>query len=343
MRQGFVILSLIWLFSAVTVSAAEIKSFSVGELIRADEINSNFAELEQRISAAQPGASAQVVLDCSNPGGPLPVIPAQRPLTIQVVGECTYDELYLSGPGDVLIMGEPGDGGDFLTLNGLYATRGTHLHLFNLELRTGHFEAISGSSLSWDIECSGCVATWGMGAQGAVIAGGELNLAGVTLYPWQVPSDFGGTLGIRARGANVNLKDLNSQGVGLAAYGSNIHIEGRSGAFNGPMDVKGSAFFLACYQQSYCDPLALEVWASSAWIEGTPGARLLLVSSTAKLNLRGGSLRAIDVIGEFSNEEGGFGDVSASLENSRIRSEGGGINFSNEGSGGSLVNGVPIQ
>ena len=147
------------LITAASSNSAEIKSFSVGELIRADEINSNFTELEQRISSAQLGSAARVVLDCSNPGGPLPAIPAQRPLTIQVVGECTFDELYLSGPGDVQIVGEPGDGGDFLALNGLYATRGTHIHLFNLELRTGHFEANSGSSLSWDIECSGCVAS----------------------------------------------------------------------------------------------------------------------------------------------------------------------------------------
>ena len=88
--------------------------------------------------------------------------------------------------------------------------------------------------------------------------------------------------------------------------------------------------------------MAAEIWGSSAWIEGTPKQRLLLVSSSARVQMDGGSARALDVIGEFTNIDS-TQTANVSTENSRIRNEGGGINFSNEGSGGSLVNGVPIQ
>lgn len=331
--------SLITLALAVltsVVNAAALKEFSAGTPILAEEMNDNFRLLMEGISEnARNIGKDYVTINCDEQ--PFTGIPGRRPATVVISGTCSADSLVLFEPGDFEIYGNPDDGIDILELNWLYAARGTRLRLHNIELRTQRVTAHNNSTLAWDIECTGCIARWGVGVGGIDWEGGSVSLNEVTLYP--LDTEFSS---FNIEGATAQLRGVGSEGVGFSFRGSSINIEPSGLPFNGRIDVRGSTISLVCGGAEYCDGMAAEIWGSSAWIEGTPKQQLLLVSSSARVQMDGGSARALDVIGEFTNTQSSE-TASVSTENSRIRNEGGGINFSNEGSGGSLVNGVPIQ
>ena len=322
----------------------ELKSFSPGELIRADEINANFVELSERISSKQVGQGSRLVIDCAAEST-FPSLPEQRPLSIGFSGACAADQLIIEGPGDVELVGNPTDGGDSLSLQFLWVAHGVRLSIRNMDLRTTQASAGQNASLSFSKGCNDCSVSWGIGANGVFWEGGMIDLAGVELYRWGVPSDFGGAVEIRMTGGSVNFKGVSSRDVFLKASGTNVYMEGFDGAsFAGRVDVRGGSLYLACGPQSYCDPLWIEVWASSAWVDGTPGASFSLFATTAIVSMRGGSLRALDVTGGLGNDHANYGQAQVSVQNSRI-SHGDGIIFSPYGEcrGGSLLNGQLLE
>ena len=325
-------------------AAAELKSFSPGELIRADEINANFIELSESISSTQPGQGSRLVINCAAEST-FPALPEERPLSIEFSGACAADQLIIEGPGDVELVGNPADGGDSLSVQFLRAAHGVRLSIRNMDLRTTQASAGQNATLSFSKDCSDCSVSWGIGASGVFWEGGMLDLAEVELYRWGVPSDFDGAVEIRMTGGSVNFKGVSSSDVFLKASGTNVYIAGLDGAsFAGRVDVRGGSLYLACGPQSYCDPLWVEVWASSAWIDGTPGASFSLFATTAIVSMRGGSLRAIDVTGGLGNDYANYGEAQVSVQNSRI-SHGDGLIFSPYGEcrGGSLLNGQLLE
>jgi hypothetical protein len=338
-------LMLLLVLSSVNfAAAAELKSFSPGELIRADEINANFIELSERISSTQLDQGSRLVIDCAAESTSL-ALPEERPLSIEFSGACVADQLIIEGPGDVELVGNPLDGGDSLSLQSLRVMRGVRLSIRNLDLRTAQASAGQNASLSFSKDCSDCAVSWGVGASGVFWEGGMLDLAEVELYRWEVSPDFGGTVAIRMTGGSANLKAVSSNDVGLLTFGTNVYVEGSGGvAFAGRLDIRGGSLYLTCGPQSYCDPLWVEVWASSAWIDGTPGFSFSLFAVAARVKMRGGSLRAIDVVGGFENDHEGYGTAQVTIENSRI-SHGDGFTFSPYGQclGGSLLNGQLLE
>ena len=344
MRKIKAFLLVLVMSSVNFVAAAELKNFSPGELIRADEINANFVELSERISSTQIGQGSRLVIDCAAESA-FPALPGQRPLSIEFSGACAADQLIIEGPGDVELVGNPVDGIDSLSLQYLRAAHGVRLSIRNMELRTTQASAGENATLSFSKDCSGCSVSWGIGASGVFWEGGMLDLAGAELYRWEVSPDFGGTVAIRMTGGSANLKAVSSSGVGLLTFGTNVYVEGSDDvAFAGRLDVRGGSLYLACGPQSYCDPMWVEVWASSAWIDGTPGASFSLFATTAIVSMRGGSLRALDVTGGLGNDYANYGEAQVSVQNSRI-SHGDGLIFSPYGEcrGGSLLNGQLLE